>query len=415
MALPELALAIGSGLGRITPSEDNVCGIVMQGVATSATSTTQALALGAIVELNGISDAEGYGLNAAYDTTNAVLVYHHISRFFQRSPSGKLFLMLVAQTVTLTQMCTRTQPYLKAVLSSTLAAGRIQSAGVILNPAGTYTATLTGGLDGDVLTAIPAAQALAAEEFGLFRPVSIFIEGRRFNGTATAATDLRTLAAPNVGVVIAQDKAVADALGNVPNKYYAALGDFLGMLSAAPVNESLGWVDKYTLTNPNASRFNTCALSSNTDVASYEADYNTLYDKGYIFAIPRTGRSGYYWAGTPAATTVASDQAFIENTRVLNKAARIVRRVMVGHINRPIPLTTQGKIEPVIKSNLEAQAQAELTNVMLNAGEISASAVNIDGNHNFFTAGEQFDVQFDIVPIGVARKITGTITLKKAL
>ncbi|MDB9498576.1 DUF2586 family protein [Nodularia spumigena] len=415
MALPEVVIGVGSGLGRQTPNQDNVCGMVMQGVATTATSTTAALALGAIVELNGVSDAEGYGLNTAYDTTNGVLVYHHISRFFSRNKSAKLFLMLVAQTVTLTQICTRTQPYLKALLSSSLAAGRIRQAAVCLNPLSSYTGTLTGGLDGDVITAIPKAEEIAAEEFSLFRPVVILVEGRRFNGTATAATDLRTLNAPNVGVVIAQDKAVADALGNVPNKYYAAVGDVLGLMSAAPVNESLGWVDKYPLTDTLTGRFNTCGLSSNVDISSHEADYSTLHDKGYIFALPRVGRPGFYLNGSSSCVLISNDRAYLENSRVVNKAARIVRTVLVGHINRPIPLTRDGKMEPAIKSGIESAAKAALTNQMQNAGEISDCAVAIDGNHNFITNGEQFDVQFDIVPVGVARRISATITLTKNL
>jgi hypothetical protein len=416
--IPDVNISIGSGLGRRTPSEDNISGMVMQGVATTATLTTQALALLQIVELNGVSDAEGYGLNDLYDETNKVLVYHHIKRFFKRNKSATLYLMLVSQTTTLTQICDKAQPYLKTLLSSSATLGKIKQVAVCLNPLTTYTASSTaGGLDADVLTSLPKAQELANEEFTLFRPVLIVVEGRQFSGTASAATDLRALGYANVAVVIAQDKAIADKVisSTTPYKYYAAIGDTLGMISFASVNENIGWPDRFQLTDTLDGTWMFGALSSNVDVASYESSYNTLHNKGYLYAITRVGVSGYFFQSAPVCNLITADLSYIENTRTINKAARLIRTAMIGSINSPIQLTAQGKMQLSKVAALEAIGKTALENNMLPAGEISSCSVYIDPDHNFITDGEQFDVEFDIVPIGVARQINAKVQLSFTL
>lgn len=411
MAFPDARVVIGGGLGRRQPSEDNISALVMQGVATGS------LALGDVVELNSVADAEDLDLDAAYDTTNKVLVYHHITRFFFRNPNGKLFLMLVSQSVTLTDICDKANAYLKKLLSASSVAGKVRQAAVALNPITSYTPTLTGGLDGDVLTALPKAQELATEEFGLFRPVMIIVEGRQFNGTASAATNLRALDYPNVAVCIAQDKNIADTVisSTTPYKYYAAVGDILGYISLAAVHENIGWVSKFPLTDITTGKFVNTALSSNVDVGTMEAHFGTLHDKGYIFAVARPGVSGYYFSSAPTCALITNDLAYIENTRTINKAARLIRQALVPELNSPVPLTEDGKIQPAKIGAFEAKGKQALVVNMLTQGEISQCRVYIDPDQTFITNGETLSVEFDIVPVGVARTITATVTLTASL
>jgi hypothetical protein len=83
---------LSGGLGRRLPNQDMYSGLLANGVAV-----TGGAQLGTIYHLKGVSEAVTLGLNAAYDTTNTVLVYEHINEFFRINPNGDLYLMLVGQ------------------------------------------------------------------------------------------------------------------------------------------------------------------------------------------------------------------------------------------------------------------------------------------------------------------------------
>ncbi|CAN5436210.1 hypothetical protein BH09BAC1_BH09BAC1_04960 [soil metagenome] len=411
MSLPDVKLTKVPGLGRRQPSDDYISALVMGGVATTATSTTAALALGTVVELKSPQDAKGYGLNTAYDEANAVLVYHHIARFFKRCPSGTLYVMLVAQGTTLTDMCDATKAYAKTLLNNLQ--GKVRKLAVVLNPETTYTGTATAGIDADVLTAIPMAQALADEEYDLHRPVDILIEGYHFNGTATAAPDLRALRSPQVSVVIGADKLVSDYIiaAATPFKYYAAVGDTLGTMAQANVNESIGWVDKFNLQDLQDGSFITSCLSSGLALTAYtNTDITTLYDKGYIITRYHADKAGVFFAGAPTCAAIDDDEAFVENSATLNKASRLVFKAYVGDINRPINLNADGTIVPQLVGSLEAKGNTAL-DAMIRRGEISDRDVVIDPAQDFVANGEKLKIVFRIQIVGVAREIEGSISL----
>lgn len=119
---------LNGGLGRRTPSADGVGLLVCGGVATNL------YALGTVVKLIQVKDAENLGINAAYDANNAILVHHHISEYFKYHPNGTLFLMVVAQGTSLTTMCDIGQPYLYSAIKSEVANREVKFAGVVLNP-----------------------------------------------------------------------------------------------------------------------------------------------------------------------------------------------------------------------------------------------------------------------------------------
>lgn len=59
---------------------------------------------------------------------------------------------------------------------------------------------------------------------------------------------------------------------------------------------------------------------------------DTLDSKGYIYAVTYEGYSGVYFSSSPTAIERQSDYAFIENNRVWNKAARIIRNTLIPRI-----------------------------------------------------------------------------------
>lgn len=395
----------GGGLGRRNPSQDMVSGLVLHGVGTPD------LALGDIVTLFSVRDAEGLGLTRAYDTTNQVLVHYHISEFFRMNPNGELWLLLVAQTVTdWSLLADKDQAYAAKLLRT--ANGRIRQLGVAFNPLAGYTPVLAGGLDAQLATVVSKAQALAESEFDKKRPVDIVVEGRHFNGTASAAGDLRALNAANVSVVVAQDRSpgapYTQSWTNTNVARHAALGTVLGTISAAQVQQNIGALALFNLTGNGA--FLAAGLSSGQALESYsESDLGNLKDKGYLFALTYAGYAGHYWCDSATCTEAASDFAYIENNRTMNKASRLAYTAMLPLLMGNVPVDAQsGTLDKNWIAWAEAQALAALSQ-MFRDGELSALPdVYIDPAQNVL-ATSMVDVRFAITPLGVARQITGYI------
>lgn len=399
----EIELSDGN-LGRRNPNADMVSAMVMNGIATTD------YALGDIIELRSVPDAEGYGLDSEYDTTNTVLVYHHIKRFFLRNPSGILHIMLVAQNISLTQMVDKDNAYLAKLLREK--AGAIVQWAVALNPDENYTPTLVTGLDQDVINAIPKAQELLDFEFSKFRYSDGFIEGRSFNGTTTAALDLRSLDARGISVVIGADKTITDLDDRFES--YAAVGDVLGLTSVAAVSQNIGELSQnFNLTDTNVSTFLNAALSSGMALSTYsDTDLDTLHTKGYIFADTNPGEAGFWLNDTATCVELASDYAYKEANRTVNKAIKEARRVLNPRIKRRVYVNPDnGKIAPTDAKELETLTKGSLRQ-MLQDGDLSGGIdayVNPDQN---ILANSKLDVELTFVPVGIARKIKLTIGFK---
>ncbi len=407
---PDVNITKEAGLGRRNPTLDMVSGIIFGSIAATglALNTTSS-------ELKSIVDVEALGITNDFDEANKILVWHHCDRFFKRNPSGSLFIRLVAQATTLTQSLDNALTHAKQLLVD--AQGKVRWLGVVRNPISAYVPVLSGGLDGDVLTAIDKAQELYNAEFAAHRPLyGILVEGRQFNGTVAAATDLRTKTDPNVGVVIAADLAISSKVvaATTPYQYYAAIGDVLGLRSLAKVHENIGWVEKFPLTDDIRGLFETAGLSSGLNIITYSADLSNLHDKGFIIPVFHTGLSGYFLNSDPTCVALSNDEAYMENGATLAKAARVLRAAYLPKLNSPIPLTSTGTIEPVKIAALERLGKDAL-DVMKRDGEISDLDVVIDPEQNFIENDENLEVQFSIVVIGTARRITGKLKLVSTL
>ncbi len=400
----------GGGLGRRKPSQDGVMGLILGGVSTGT------LALNTVVKLIQLKDLENFGINESYDANNGILVHHHVSEFFRLSPDGTLYLMLVAQGTSMTDICDTSNDYLKKLIKSETSNREIRIAGVVLNPdTATYTPTLTGGLDGDVLTAIPKAQELTdnLREDNIYLD-SILIEGRQLNGTIAAMTALRTLGSQNISVVISQDPQIAN--WDTAYAKYASIGSALGMLSVRKVPENLGSVDilekpsiskgneNYPLTNSANNLWLMAQLSSGVSVATLsQADKTALKDKGYIYAGKYEGYPYIYFNSSATATELSDDFNFIEKNRVWNKAARYVIEVLTPKINSLIDIDTSGYIAFTTISSWETAVKNKLNN-MLADGEVSSIEVYINPKQNMLSE-PTIKINISLVPKGIAEKI----------
>ncbi len=319
-------------LGRRSPGTDSVFGLLIGGVAAAG------LALGVAARLSQLTDAEALGLNAAYDANNNVLVHHHIERYFAYHPDGTLWVQLVAQGTSMAAMCevAGSSP-LRQLLTAEAVRGGIRKVGVVLNPAAAPAAgAYANGLLADALAAIPKAQALLDElaATALYTD-NVLLEGLvSAAATPTALPDLRTLASECVSVCVAADPAVLAATG----RPYADVGSALGMLSVRKVSECLGSVDvarrpatarpadTYPLTNTGRGYWLGAALSGGQPVARLSAaDRSNLGAKGYLYAGSFRGLDGVFFNDSHTCTAASDDYAYIEDTGVWNKAARLLR------------------------------------------------------------------------------------------
>lgn len=404
MSQPTVNFAVTDGnLGRRNPSADNVCALITTGVAADELDLDEVSG-----ELKSIDDVEALGIDADYDSTNKVLVYHHLREFFKHNPDGSVYLLIKSQATTLTQLADKTTSGgLKGFLQSLN--GKVKQVGICINPADDYEATLTGGLDGDVITAIAKAQELAAEEFAEFRPVFILLEGRSVNGTISEITDLRTQQAPFVGVTIVQDKDVADALATAASNTdlagYADVGAVLGLISLSKVSESISWPEKFRLdydgvnwVNPGISSNDAISMISNTNL-------NTLNDRGYIAPRVFSGVDGVYIQNNPVCEVATSDFAFINDRRTINKAVSVAYSTLVVKLNSPLKVdATTGKLASEVVKYFEQLIKGALEVEMVRKDEASGVDAYIDPNQNVLESST-LTAKISVVPIGAARAI----------
>ena len=387
-------------LGRRSPGADSVFGLII-----SAPAIAGGMQNGVVYPMASINDAIAIGITPAYDASNSILVYHHIYRFFLRNPSAGLYFMSAPQTAALADMVLATGNYAPVLLKAQN--GNIKYVGIARNPAAGYTPTLTAGLDADVLTAVNNAQALYTAEFSKYRYAGFLIEGRSFNGTAAAATNLRGLNCPNVSVTIAADNAISTAKTQYAG--YAAVGDVLGILSLARVSQDLGELSpSFNLQNLGLGLFTTAGLSSGLAMSNYvDADLDTLNTSGYIFPDVTAGVSGFYLSDSHTCSAITNnDFAYIENNRTIEKAIFLARQAILPLVKSRI------KVDPITGLLLPQQAKAIETlgerslAGMYKDGDISGGIdCFVDRTQNILSTS-QLTIQLTFVPVAIGRAIT---------
>jgi len=391
--MKDVTIIIGNGnLGRASAVLDGVTALVASGVAVA-----DKFALGDVLALRSVADAENLGITAAYDLANKVLLHQHIADFYANAGEGvELYVMPVVNTVTMEDMADITKTY-APVLLDTLK-GRVRQLIICRVPPADYAPAFVNQFDPDVWAAITKAQALYASEFTKHRPIQILVEGRGFQGTAATAKDLRTLAANRVSVVICQVAEVAARDARFAD--YAAVCLAAGRLAAIPVQRNIGRVKDGDVTVNGEAAFSDGTKLSAMSQASIDA----LDGFGYIFLIERDGKAGYFFNNDHTACPLTDDYAYIHRGRPIDKAARLVRQVYLEELLDDIevdPIT--GKMAAaVIKSYQRAGEKAIEINMLAN-GEVSGVKVFVDPDQNILST-DKVSTVMRIVPKGMANE-----------
>ncbi len=401
---------------------DNISGLIATAVAVVSTFT-----LGVTYTIYTVSDAEALGITSEYDTTNKVVLYHHIKEFYRLAGENtKLFLMGVAQTVTMEQIAEDTgNVYTKKLIADSN--GEIRQLAIARNPADGYTAVMEQGIEDDVLKSIPKAQALAEWGYETARPFQVVIEGRGYGGSAATLASLRALVltvdipAPKVSVCIGQDWTHADGLDTL-NKKYASVGLMLGCIAKIQVNYNIGEVGTMNLTDVGADAYINAGFSDHTKAVENENDWSVLDTKGWIFPYIESGEPGYRWNNDHVCVAAQIDiitNVINENTiaygRTMDKAARMLRKAFAPLIKSVAKVdATTGKLKTGMVKYFEGIGSAALE-VMEGNSEISGFNVAVDKDSDLLTGDKALKVYFDIVPYGTINKIAGYLNLKTSI
>lgn len=402
MALNDITFSRqNGGMGRKASSEDPISGLLLglNGAVTSNSSLLTPfteISVGSVnlylAKLNYYEQLDAtYGITtteASDDLTSEQaaknFISYHVSEFFKQSPTGILYLAFKITGEILPAEITALQNY---------SDGSIRQVGVAAAGSAAITAeqitayqTEAGTLETNhmPLSILVAQRKGAYDDIGDITSVDLSLAGRR-----------------NVSVLIAQDlSATIQASQNACKlNEVACIGTLLGCVSAASVNESVAWVQKFPI-EFSAPGFITGDLLQETSISNL----NLLNDKRYIFLRSHVGVSYVYFNDSFTLDVATSDYAYVENVRTMDKATRGIRSKLLPYLNAPLYVdSVSGKLAENTISALETEAGRALED-MEKAGELSGYEVTIDPDQNVISTSE-LEVVIKNVPVGVMRKV----------
>lgn len=397
MALPRVKITFENGaLGGVTPSEDGVCGLVAYATAVSTT-----FALNTPYLITKLSGLEALGVTSEATGANAAL-YKTVKEFYREAPEGtKLWVMGVAASTTIANLTDKSNN----IISPMLMAARGSINILMLKVTSASEPTMSGSIDGAVLTAVTNLHALAEDwTENKYAPFMCLVEALSYNGVAASLPDLTERSDNRVGVVLGD---------SVSGSGGAAIGLVAGRLAAEPVQRSLARV------RSGAIKAETMYIGTNQ---AELGDPDVANDLGYI--VPRTfvGKSGYYWSDDHLATGASDDYCAIPRRRVIDKAYRIAYKTIVDEVAENVPVNTEGKLAAFHCKGVETSVESAIVNSMTSEGNLGNDPDNasdlgvqcyIDPAQNIL-ATSRLEVSLKVKPHGYSKYIDVKLGFKTA-
>lgn len=380
--LPRVKINYQNGLlGTVPESQDGLIGLLVLGAA--AVSTT--FELGKAYRLVRPDDLTALGITS----DNNARIVELVGQFYAEAEEGTPVYLIGLAATSMTTVLDVDTGSMKALLESLRGALR----GLIVASASTATVMVTDGLDPDVLTAMPKAQALAEwAADNLYAPIFVILEGRQF-ASAADAPDLTELTYNRVGVFI------GDVVASSKN---AAVGTLAGRIAAAPVQRNIGRVASGAL-----APVEMFIGAAPVDEAMSVVD--VLYAKGYICPRIYVGLTGYYLVDDHLAVASTDDYAHLTARRTVDKAARIAYLTMLQFLLDEIEVNSDGTMQQPVLKSWQAAVEDAINEQMSAAGELSV----VDGSGCKFyidpaqnvLATSKVEGTLKVRPYGYAREI----------
>jgi len=390
MGLSQVTVNVGQGgLGRRPLNTDKISGLLFfndtlpSGFSSSAREK----------KVYSLEEAEDLGI--AEGSSDHDVEWYHVSEYFRMNPDGELWIGYYAVPAS-------TYDFVEIATLARAAAGEIRQMGVYANGLTFASAQCT------------TIQAIIEGLEAAYRQFSVLYAANLAATTAvtgwSSVTDLRTLSAEKVTVVIAEDGDGAGATLAGSKAYsITALGCALGCISRSSVEQSIGNPQNFDISD--GTEMEVPALANGDLVSALTSSaMGGLKDKGYLIAIKRTpDLSGTFFERCPTAIAATNDFAWLETNRTVDKAIRLVRSALIPQLNGTVLLKADGTMRDEVVGYYEDLAQSPLTQMEAD-GEISASEVNIDPEQDVLGTST-LEVSVSIVPVGIAETITVNIGL----
>lgn len=376
------------GLGRHQEGTDFISGLIVYG--ESAVDKTLVLS---------VSELEGLNITS----TSHLVLFYHISEFFRINEGAKLYIQSVESS---------DGNYTEVKMLQNFAGRNIRQLAVC-----DFKKPISG-----LSASVSKLNTIATELAEINIPLSILLSMKVETQQMTQLTDLHTLNAERVSVVIGQDKGGFGAYLSESNASLSCIGAVLGAVSKAKVHESIAWVEKQNLVSTAYAK----ALTGDEDKAreldvtgfcdgSATGDYTpqqleSINEKGYLFLVKHAGEVGTYLNDSFTATNVESDYAYIENNRTIDKTIRAINKVLFKKVSGPAYIDPDtGLLEQTGVVALESLCDEPLDE-MKRLGEISGYSVHINPNQRVLQTSK-LEVVIKIIPVGTLRKIEVKIGL----
>lgn len=347
--LPRVKINYLNGLiGAAPENQDGLLGLVVLG----ATAVSTTFVLGTPYRLVRPEDLTALGITA----TNNARIVELVKQFYAEAEEGTPVYLIGFEATSMTSVLDVDNGPMKGVLQALRGALR----GLIVASASTATVTVEDGLDPDVLTAMPKAQALADwAADNIYAPIFVILEGRHFTSAADAP-DLTALTYNRVGVFIGD---------TVKSSINACVGTLAGRIAAIPVQRNIGRVASGALAPVEM-------FIGDAPVDQAMSVVDALYAKGYICPRIYVGLSGFYFVDDSLATAKTDDYAHLTARRTIDKAARIAYLTMLQFMLDDIELNTDGTMQQPVLKDWQAQVERAINTQMTAAGELSV----VDGS-----------------------------------
>jgi hypothetical protein len=392
MGLSTLTVNVGqSGLGRRPINKDKISGILFfnDTLPSGFTSTTR------VQKVYSLEEAELLGI--VEGSANHDVNWYHISEYFRGNPEGELWIGFFAVPG---------GAYDFAEISTMIVAagGEIRQLAVYANALTFASAQVT------TIQAIWAALGAAYQQFSILYAANLAAT-TSITGWA-ALTDLRTLTARKVTVVISEDGSGAGAtLAGTKSYSITNIGLALGMVSLSSVEQSIGNPQNFNISDgtemeiPALANGDVCGGA--TRIIS-DAILAGLKDKGYLICRKYDPDiTGTYFERVPTSVAATNDFAWIEYNRAMDKAIRGVRTALIPQLNQTVLVKSDGTLRDDTVGYFQDLAQTPITQMQVDE-EVSAGEATVDPTQNV-NSTSTLTVAIAIVPVGIAETIVVNI------
>ncbi len=389
MNLGGVNVTLGNGnLGGSIQTSDGVCGLILTGVTEGGGYT-----LGTPVLVNSMADVATAGITLA----NNPFAIQKLQDFYNElGTSGALWVMLVANTVTVAAMTDNTNANTANKLRIA-SGGTIRILGVCADDVAVHTGggtiTITNGLNADVYTAAANAKVLAAAWYALVQPVRVVIGGSSYSGTASALTAENTGTSNNRVAIVVGDSQNWDATYSS-----ACVGLVLGRLAAVPVQRKISRRKDGAVSAQ-------AAYLKTTAIVAGASDPGTIAGKGFISLFTPPTKSGFYFTGDPTLTVSTDDYCMLARGRVIDKAYLIAYDVFDNEVDDEVPAVAgTGLIDPGFAASLQTKIEDAINENMTSLGNCDGVTAFIDPSQNVVSTNT-VNVALTIDAVGYASTI----------